>query len=126
MEDSDSMTARSDAGSASWVNRMVKLAVMPPGTGGDAMERMTLMNIAVTSHTADTPVPLLSATLTAANQDSTDAPDLYSSCPNGTPKFAIRSLMPSFSTHVLLLSTSAAVDDAVVSAIKNVEKVLFQ
>ena len=67
MEDSDSMTARSDAGSASWVKRMVKLAVKPPGTGGDAAERMMLMNTAVTSHAADTPMPLRSATLTAAN-----------------------------------------------------------
>lgn len=47
MEVSDSMTARSDAGSASWVKRMVKLAVRPPGTGGDAAERMMLMNTAV-------------------------------------------------------------------------------
>ena len=100
METRDSMTARSETGSESWVKRMVKLAVMPPGTGGAAAERMMLMNAAVMSHTADTSVPLLSATLTAANQNSTATPGLYSICPNGMPKFARRSLTPSFSIHV--------------------------
>ena len=90
------MTARSAEGRASYANRIVKLAVRPPGTGGDAAESM-----------------LLSATLTAANQNSTDAPGLYRSCPNGTPKFARRELTPSFSVHVFLLSLNAAEDDAV-------------
>lgn len=84
MEVSDRITARSDAGSPSWAKRIVKLAVMPPGTGGDATERMMLTATAITIHTADTSVPLLSATLTAANQNSTDAPGGYSNCPNGS------------------------------------------
>ena len=67
------MTARLDTGSESWIKRMVKLAVRPPGTGGTAAERMMLTNTAVTSHAADTPVPLLSDTLTAANQNSNEA-----------------------------------------------------
>ena len=41
------------------------------------------------------------------------------------PKFASFSLIPSFSTHVFLLSVNAAEDDAVVIAMRNVEIVLF-
>jgi hypothetical protein len=41
------------------------------------------------------------------------------------PKFASFSLIPSFSTHVFLLSVNAAEDDAVVIAMRNVENVLF-
>lgn len=107
------MTARSAEGRASYANRIVKLAVRPPGTGGDAAESMMLITMAVTYHTKDTSTFLLSATLTAANQNSTDAPGLYRSCPNGTPKFARRELTPSFSVHVFLLSLNAAEDDAV-------------
>lgn len=101
------MTARSAEGRASYANRIVKLAVRPPGTGGDAAESMILTTMAVTYHTKETSTFLLSATLTAANQNSTDAPGLYRSCPNGTPKFARRELTPSFSVHVFLLSLNA-------------------
>ena len=70
------MTARSDTGSPSWANSIVKLAVMPPGTGGAAADIMMHTRTAVTIHAADTSVPPLSATLTAANQNSTDTPGL--------------------------------------------------
>ena len=79
MEVNDSITARSDTGSASWENRIVKLAVMPPGTGGDAAERMTLITTAVNNHTGEISIRLFSATLTAANQNSPATPGLYRS-----------------------------------------------
>lgn len=90
MDVSDTITARSDTGRPSWAKRMAKLAVMPPGTGGEARESMMLTTTAVTYHTMETSIPLLSATLTAANQNSTEDPGGYSSCPNGTPKLPRR------------------------------------
>ena len=125
MEVSDTMTPSSAIGRESWAKRIVKLAVKPPGTGGDATDSIMLIMMAVTYHTKDTSTFLLSATLTAANQNSIVAPGGYRSCPNGTPKFARRGSTPSFSVQVLLFSVNAAVDDAVDSAMMNVENVLF-
>ena len=90
IEVSDSMMPRSDAGRVSWVKRIVKLAAIPPGTGGAAIESMMQITTAVIYQAIDTSVPLLSATLVAANRNSIGTPGLYRICPKGTPKLARR------------------------------------
>ena len=65
---SERMIAIFDTGRDSCVNRIVKLAVIPPGTGGAAAERIIQIAVAVINQASDTSVPSLSATLIAANQ----------------------------------------------------------
>ncbi len=77
------MIAIFDTGRDSCVNRIVKLAVIPPGTGGAAAERIIQIAVAVINQASDTSVPSLSATLIAANQNNTDTPGLYRIWPTG-------------------------------------------
>ncbi len=72
----DMMTARSSRGRPSWEKRMTMLAVMPPGTGGDAVARITHMITAVTIQDTDTSTCRFAATLTAAVKKSTTTPGL--------------------------------------------------
>ena len=119
------MIARLDAGSPSCENRIVKVTVAPPGMGGVASDIRMMITAAMIHHGADTSTRLFSATLIAASQYTAAVAGLYRSCPKGMPKFAGLSLTPSFPIHVFLLSASAAEDDAVVTAMRNVENILF-
>ena len=70
------MIARFVVGSPSWINKIVKLALMPPGTGGAAADRIMQTIKAVTIHVTEVSAPLLAAELMAANQKRTEAPGL--------------------------------------------------
>jgi len=53
MDVSESITARFAVGRSSCEKSMVKLALMPPGTGGAAADTTMHMNIAITIQDAD-------------------------------------------------------------------------
>ena len=78
MEVSDRIIAILDCGSPSRVNSMVKLALMPPGTGGAAIDSTIHMSRAVTIHVSEMPVCSDSSALRADTQKSTGTAGLYS------------------------------------------------
>ena len=60
------MMDKLSTGRPSWTNRIEKLAVEPPGTGGVEHDRITHMRSSMMSQDDETAMPLLSATLRAA------------------------------------------------------------